>query len=107
MRELERLVCPLSGQGLRLLPLEAAEAAVSHGRLRVARPTGYTPVGRTSMVLLREDCQAAYPVVDGIPVLRSPEMLTLVARDVDVTVPRFAEAYAEMDHYDAEGRVNT
>ena len=32
--------------------------------------------GETELVLLREDEQAAYPVVSGIPVLLAPEVLS-------------------------------
>jgi SAM-dependent methyltransferase/uncharacterized protein YbaR (Trm112 family) len=103
------LVCPVSKQPLRLVPLDEAEREVGHGGpLQEPRAIGYKPVGRTPMMLLRADGRGAYPVADGFPVLRSPEMLTPpdTHRVVDVTVPPYAEAYAEMAHYDRCGRAD-
>ncbi|MGY1704740.1 class I SAM-dependent methyltransferase [Geodermatophilus sp. SYSU D00697] len=97
------VVCPSSQQPLREVSLVEAERELGGGApLQEPTPVGYTPVGRTPRVLLRQDGRGAYPVVDGFPVLRSPEMLTPrgVERVVDVTVAPYDEAYAEMAHYD-------
>jgi SAM-dependent methyltransferase/uncharacterized protein YbaR (Trm112 family) len=97
------VVCPSSKQPLREVPLVEAERELAGGApLREPTPIGYTPVGRTPTVLLRADGRGAYPVVDGLPILRSPEMLTPpgVERVVDVTVAPYDEAYAELAHYD-------
>ena len=54
---------------------------------------------------------AAYPVKDGIPVLLTPELLVPGGRNrqVNISDPRYAEAYAEMDYYSrtAESEIRT
>ena len=56
-------------------------------------------------MLLREDGRAAYPVVDGIPVLLAPEVLTgaQAQRTFDLKAPQYAEAYLEMEFYNSIG----
>jgi hypothetical protein len=55
--------------------------------------------------MLREDLGCAYPVVDGIPILLAPEMLVAgeSVRSFNLEDPRWAEAYQEMEHYNAVG----
>jgi SAM-dependent methyltransferase len=52
-------------------------------------------------VLLRDDDNAAYPIVDGFPVLMAPEALVRPAeqRAFNLNDPRYEEAYAEMAFY--------
>ncbi len=59
------------------------------------------PIGPTAEVLLRDDKAAAYPILDGFPVLMAPEVLVPPAqqREVDLSDPKYAEAYAEMAFY--------
>ena len=100
------VVCPMSKQPLHEVPLVEAERDIARGApLQKPTATGFTPIGRTPTVLLRKDGQGAYPVQDGFPVLRAPEMLTApdTERAVDVTVAPYAEAYSEMAHYDELG----
>jgi SAM-dependent methyltransferase len=54
-------------------------------------------------VLLRSDGRRAYPVHDGVPLLLAPEALVPGHEPdrVDVTLPQYAEAYAERSFYDA------
>ncbi len=63
--------------------------------------TGVKPVGATATMLLREDRECAYPIVEGIPILMAPEMLTTTknAGNFDLSDPKYAEAYEEMTHY--------
>ena len=99
----EILVCPVSRVRLRPMPLSEAEDLLG-GRLDAGAGRGYRPVGPTPTVLVREDRQGAYPVVDGIPVLMAPEILRRAGsgeKGVDVTDPRYVEAYTEMEHYSA------
>lgn len=99
----ELLVCPVSRVPLRPLPLAEAERLLG-GRLDAGIGRGYRPVGPTPTVLVRDDRLGAYPVVDGIPVLMAPELLRPAgsgAVGADVTDPRYAEAYTEMEHYSA------
>ena len=98
------LRCPVSGSALERMPIEEADVAAG-SRLLPPVGRGYTPVGRTGEVMLRSDRQGAYPVRDGIPVLLVPEQLVPAGtgREVDVSDPRYAEAYEEMAHYDEEG----
>jgi uncharacterized protein YbaR (Trm112 family)/SAM-dependent methyltransferase len=98
----EVLACPESRLPLELVGVEEAEAQI--GRPLSARPG--TPFGRTATVLLRSDMAGAYPVLEqGIPILLAPEMLfpSGSARHFDLAAPQYAEAYAEMSHYDALG----
>lgn len=107
------LICPSSGLPLRLCRREEADAAGADAESaaiwRSWRPQRQaaggegSPIGVTPVVLLRADGAAAYPVVDGIPVLLTPEMLVPAAA---ATAPpgvaaRYAEAYAEMAYYNA------
>jgi SAM-dependent methyltransferase len=100
------LVCPITGAPLLWMELDRAQQTVFAGRsLRSPSARGYDPVGPTTEVLVREDGAGAYPVVGGIPVLMAPEMLVPEGRhhEVDVTEPRYAEAYEEMAFYTDEG----
>jgi SAM-dependent methyltransferase len=80
--------------------LLAREAALN------AKGLPSVPVGRTPWVLLRDDRACAYPVLEDVPVLLSPEALHPASRRtaVDLTGPTHAEAYEEMDFYNAEAR---
>jgi SAM-dependent methyltransferase/uncharacterized protein YbaR (Trm112 family) len=96
------LRCPETGLPLRPLALDEAAEALGGGEL-AARPNGPTPFGLTPTLLVRSDDQVAYPVVDGVPILLVPEQITRADRQrpVDLTDPRYAEAYEEMEFYNA------
>lgn len=96
------LRCPETGLPLRPLPLHEAVAAMGGGEL-AARPNGPNPFGLTDTLMVRSDDRVAYPVVDGVPILLVPEQLTPAdrRRPVDLTDPRYAEAYEEMEFYNA------
>ena len=99
----EILVCPVSRVRLRPMALSEAEDLLG-GRIDAGIGRGYRPIGPTPSVLVRDDHQGAYPVVDGIPVLMAPEILRPAGSldpGVDVTDPRYVEAYTEMEHYSA------
>ena len=102
------LVCPVTKLDLELVTLETAEERVK-GKLisrvdslnakgKVSKPAGPTP-----LVLLRKDLKCAYPVVDGIAVLLAPEALSTTEdqKMFDLTDPRYAEAYEEMEFYNS------
>jgi SAM-dependent methyltransferase len=96
------LVCPLTGQALHPIPIEAAEAELCRGEQLAPRSIqAPRPVGRTAIVLVRDDGACAYPVVDGIPILLGPERLTPPKEpfEVDLGAPQYAEAYSQMDFY--------
>jgi hypothetical protein len=63
---------------------------------------GRSPTGETPQVLLRSDGLAAYPIVDGVPILLAPEVLTDPRAQVrfDLQSTHYAEAYNEMLFYD-------
>jgi uncharacterized protein YbaR (Trm112 family)/SAM-dependent methyltransferase len=98
------LICPETKLPLRRCALAEAERSISGGKPLLARPNG-TPaaIGPTAEVMLREDCKCAYPIVDGIPVILIPEMLTGESdvRSFDLNDLKWAEAYQEMEHYNA------
>ncbi len=52
-------------------------------------------------MLLRSDKKAAYPIVEGVPILLGPEMLSSPAPVFDLRDTRWGEAYDEMDFYNA------
>ncbi len=102
----ERLICPVTKQPLRPVTLAEAES-LGNGHL-FARPDAINarggtskPAGLTETVLLRDDLGCAYPVVDGIAILLAPEMLHFseFKTDFEITDPKYAEAYEEMDFY--------
>jgi SAM-dependent methyltransferase len=100
----ESLCCPQTKLLLRSCSLAEAERLISNGQPLCARSEGLPPaIGRTANVMLREDLLCAYPIVDEIPVLLVPEMLVGNENrgSVDLKDPRWAEAYEEMDHYNA------
>ncbi len=104
------LVCPTTKLSLAYVPLAAARAAIGVETLASRPPQeGFnaTPFGETSTVLLRSDNKAAYPVLnDCIPVLFAPEVLgrSDSLPSFDLRDVRYAEAYEEMDHYNAIGQ---
>lgn len=100
------LVCPSTR--LALSHMLRADAELKMGGVLKPRPDlknakgGLSKAaGVTETVLVREDNKLAYPVVDGIPVLLVPESLTLKSESsaFDLTDPRYAEAYEEMEFY--------
>lgn len=101
------LRCPTSGQRLSLVTRN--QAATAMGFNPVALRTNGTDkaktIGTTELILLREDNQIAYPVVDGVPILLAPEALgnPELAGPFDLDQPAFAEAYLEMDFYNEVG----
>jgi SAM-dependent methyltransferase/uncharacterized protein YbaR (Trm112 family) len=98
------LVCPLTGQTLHPSDIESAEAELCKGEQLAPRGLETPhPVGRTATVLVRDDGACAYPVLDGIPILLGPERLTPPDDpfDVDLGAPQYAEAYSQMDFYNA------
>lgn len=105
----ETLICPATKLGLKLLTLARAEEQVNgkfYPRADSLNAKGKVSkaAGPTEWVLLREDLKCAYPVVEGIPILLAPEALTVGGdqKSFDLTDPRYAEAYEEMDFYNNE-----
>jgi len=100
------LVCPLTKRSLHEFGLEQAELSIAAGTKFVSRSTnGVAPIGRTPRVLVRDDGGCAYPIVDGVPVLLAPEMLMHPdqLQSFDLSSPRYAEAYEEMEYYSSVG----
>ena len=93
-------VCPLTRQPLRLCRIDEAEG---DGPPFVPRRQlgGTGTRSRTPFVMVREDGEVAYPVIDGLPVLLAPEMFVRRedAPPLDVAASPYAEAYAENLHY--------
>lgn len=59
-------------------------------------------VGPTEQLLVTQDGATAYPVVEGVPILMEPERLSAQpggSTGLDVSLPPFAEAYAEQALY--------
>ena len=92
------LVCPETKMKLTLHTLSEAEAKM---QCRLSPLRGTSSFGVTPQVLVREDLKAAYPVVDGIPILLIPEILGNKnnQREIDIQDSKYSEAYAEMDFY--------
>jgi uncharacterized protein YbaR (Trm112 family) len=103
-------VCPLTHRPLVPVALQIARARISRGEplaTRVHTDHARAPIGETPQVLLRSDEQAAYPIVDGVPILLAPEVLTdLRARiQFDLKSSHYAEAYNEMLFYETTSDV--
>ena len=88
------LRCPETGLPLRQMSLIEAEriAGPLHARLGA-------PSARPKQVLLRSDDKAAYPLIEDVPILMTPEMLSYGSRVFDLRDARWGEAYDEMDFY--------
>jgi uncharacterized protein YbaR (Trm112 family) len=105
--ELFELVCPLTRLPLALSSLADARQRISGGRAlaaRACRAGEAAPIGETDPLLLRADGRAAYPIIDGIPILLGPERLSDPDEPAqfDLTSSHYAEAYNETPFYDAE-----
>lgn len=103
---LDVLACPETGQPLELVTRQQAEAdlGVLLGLLRAQDERSSdldAHFGTVTHILRRKDHQAAYAVVDGIPILMVPEQIGPYNRhrSFDLKDPRYAEAYEEMEYY--------
>jgi uncharacterized protein YbaR (Trm112 family) len=108
------LACPETGQPLELLTRQQAEAdfGAPLGLLRASDERSFdldAHFGTVTHVVCRQDRQAAYAVVDGIPILMVPEQIGPYhkRRSFDLADSRYAEAYKEMEHYNriSDGQV--
>jgi len=92
------LVCPETKMKLTLHTLSEAEAKM---KCTLAALGETSVFGVTPQVLVRDDLKAAYPVVDGIPILLIPEILENKndQRVIFIHDPKYSEAYAEMEFY--------
>jgi len=101
------LVCPVTRLSLRVVSLEEARRRIAGGASLAARTelTGAPVTGETEFVLLRADERAAYPLINGIPVLLAPEVLVHpeAGSRFDLKLPQYAEAYQEMEFYNGVG----
>lgn len=101
------LVCPETKLPVREISLQEAERRVSGGSALATQKTNRAaPMGATPRVMVRDDDGAAFPIVDGVPILLRPEMLTAEVNvaSIDLWDMKYAEAYEEMDHYNAVAR---
>ena len=103
---LEVLACPETGETLELVTRQQAEADLGAplGLLRTPDERSSdleAHFGMVTHILRRKDHQAAYAIVDNIPILITPEQIGPVTqhRPFNLKDPRYAEAYAEMEHY--------
>lgn len=99
MQEPCRFACPDTRQALYV-----ADATVVAARgLRPRRTSPQLPpLPSTCSVLLRADGLAAYPVINGIPVLKAPEALLatqLPDTRINLRDARYAESYEEQGYY--------
>ncbi|MGQ0844945.1 MAG: methyltransferase domain-containing protein [Sporichthyaceae bacterium] len=88
------LRCPQTHLPLREVSADEADWVVGGLQARLGAPFGVT-----DRVLLRSDDAAAYAIVDGIPILLGPEVLTADVPQPDLRDPRWGEAYDEMEFY--------
>jgi len=98
-------ICPQTKLALRPMSLDKAKEALGSANIVPRTNTDPAPFGVTSTMMVRSDNAAAYPVVDGIPVLLAPEQITPADRpqSFDLKDVKYAEAYEEMTFYN-EGR---
>jgi len=98
------VVCPESKQRLSYCNVAELNDQSLRGQVfGTAIPAESKLFEQTPSVLLREDAQRAYPVVDGIPVLLVPEMFVSPGFRCDISLaqPKYAEAYKEIKGYNA------
>src|SRR4051812_28400834 len=99
------LVCPLTRLPVGEASLATARETITGGRplaaRRITAANAAVPIGETQSVLLREDGRAAYPIVDGFPVLLGPEALGATPAEFDLVTSHYAEAYSETEFYNA------
>ncbi len=95
------LICPETKLPLRAMTRRDATAAMGGSTLIPRTNAEPAPTGVTEWLLVRSDNACAYPVVDGIPILLTPEQITPSdrPRTFDLANPKYAEAYEEMTHY--------
>ena len=93
--------CPQSGLPLRAMSLLDAMAALGSKDLVARKNADPAPYGLTERLMVRSDNACAYPVIDGIPILLTPEQITTADRgqEFDLHDVKYAEAYEEMTHY--------
>ncbi|MEW6284957.1 MAG: methyltransferase domain-containing protein [Chloroflexota bacterium] len=103
---LDVLACPETGQPLELVTRQQAEAEMGAPLCLLRAEDEQSAAleahfGAVTHILRRKDRQVAYAVVDGIPILMAPEQIGpwTQRRTFDLKDPRYAEAYAEMEHY--------
>ncbi|HEX4413539.1 MAG TPA: class I SAM-dependent methyltransferase [Lacipirellulaceae bacterium] len=94
-------ICPETKLPLRALSRQDALAAMGASELGTRTNADPAPTGVTDRLMVRSDNACAYPIVDGIPILLTPEQIMPAARprSFDLTNPKYAEAYEEMTHY--------
>lgn len=101
------LACPSTHRPLRIVELGVKNASDSFGLIPVRRSgMSSASIGVTDRVLMPDGMDTAYPVVGEFPVLLAPELLVPERaiqefEVVDLTDPRYAEAYQEMEVYNA------
>jgi SAM-dependent methyltransferase len=94
-------ICPQTKLLLRAMSLADAKAALGSNDLVARTNAEPVPFGVTDTLMVRSDHACAYPVVDGIPILLTPEQITRAdrAQSFDLRDVKYAEAYEEMTHY--------
>jgi uncharacterized protein YbaR (Trm112 family) len=95
------LVCPETKKKLIYCSLKEAEDLLGGNKLRPCRSGVPKPIGPTKRILLRDDLQCAYPIIDGIPVLLLPERLAAFEQmdNIDLKDTKYSEAFDEMEFY--------
>ena len=69
-------ICPQTKLPLRAMSLAEAQAALGSTELVPRTNAEPAPFGVTATLMVRSDNACAYPVVDGIPILLTPEQIT-------------------------------
>lgn len=104
---IDYLACPATGEKL---VLSNEISTNGSDRVPISRTNGNLPVpesfGLSKRILLCESGDRAFPVIDEIPILLTPEQLldrqvAVTAETIDLRDPRYAEAYEEMDFYNS------
>jgi len=94
-------ICPQTKLPLRAMSLADAKTALGSNDLVARTNAEPAPFGVTDTLMVRSDNACAYPVVDGIPILLTPEQITRSdrAQSFDLRDVKYAEAYEEMTFY--------
>jgi SAM-dependent methyltransferase/uncharacterized protein YbaR (Trm112 family) len=101
----EVIVCPVTHEPLIEVDLQQLVDTLGNTIYRrAANRASVDNVELPATSLLLSDGRGAYPIVDGVPILMAPEMLTSASAFelIDTDLDPYREAYIEMDFYNSE-----
>lgn len=95
------LACPETHRALEVISINDAKGLVPDILDRLSQKFKYQTMLDLSHVMITSDKSRVYPIINDVPVLLVPENIPIGSPriDYDLTVPKYKEAYDEMDYY--------